>query len=432
MKKQFHIVSLLIFSIAFHACTYQRLSNEAAEFEQKGMYSDASNLYLQALQLNNQYLNAKLGLQRSGQKVIDEYLKQFNEAYDISNFDQAVYFYRKAESLKEKASTFNVSLEIPPFYDEYYSEAKAGYLEKKYALGIKLIKKSAFTDAEKVFREILEIDPYYKEANAYFIEAIYEPKYQSAKRLMSQYKYRAAHTAFQEIISGTDGYKDCDDLMAESLESARVDISIADVSNLSNESILSEQFMHLMSAKLNELDNPFLNLVEYYEGSIPDAILKTKIISYSYKPGTLLKEDIPGYLRNNVARNSTINPSNYKKVKYSEYTMEREVIIIANFELVNTRNNQVLASHQNSMAISDYLNYAEYNGDHKRLVPGYWKYLLIRNRDDVIYDNSKDVGVLKSKLNNKRNPMTKEELTQQALEKIAKTFAEKIKAYQPE
>jgi tetratricopeptide (TPR) repeat protein len=424
---------LLVISLLFSACAYQSLSKKAAEYEKQGMYKDAASLYFQSLQRNSDYLDAKLGLKRTGQKVIDDYLSKFDAAHRLANHKEAVYYYRQAEVVQKKAASYYVDLEIPPFYADYYLESKSGFLEDEYALGIKLIKKESFYDAEKVFAEIVEIDPYYKDAREQLIVARYEPKYRHAVEQMNQKKYRTAYYLFDEIIKSGGAYKDCNDLKSEAQQKATIHIGFASVTNKSGDNSINEYFNNRMAVYLNEINNPFIKLVEYQpSGQLPDALIKGEIHSINYSPGKLSSEEKPGYLRESVSRKEIINSSDYKKVKYTEYYHLRKVSMRVNCNLVNTKTNQVMTSHGKSDMLMDIVNYVEYSGDKSRLVPGYWKWLLLPSKHDVIKDNPKDYRELQKLVNGNKTNKTKQMLLNQMIDNFAKEAVKKIDAYNPD
>jgi len=433
--KRFRYTYLFLFvtSLLFSACAYQSLSKKAAEYEKQGMYKDAANLYLQSLQRNSAYLDAKLGLKRTGQKVIDDYLSKFDAAHKVANHKEAVYYYRQAETAQKTAASYYVDLEIPPFYADYYLESKSGFLEDEYALGIKLIKNEAFKDAEKIFTQIVEIDPYYKDSREQLIIASYEPKYRYAIEQMNQKKYRTAYYLFDEIIKSGVSYKDCNDLKSEAQQKATIRIGIAPVSNKSGYNSINDYFKSRLAVYLNEINNPFIKMVEYQAGGqLPDALLKGEIHTISYSPGSLSKEEKPGYLRESATRKEIISSSDYKKIKYTEYYHERKVSMRVNCNLVNTKTNQVMTSHGKSDMLSDIVNYVEYSGDKSRLVPGYWQWLLLPSKHDVIKDNPKDYQALQKLVKGEKTIKSKQQLLNQMIDRFAKETVQKINAYNPD
>ncbi len=428
--KQFFI---FIISFIFSACAYQTLSKKAAEYEKQGMYKDATSLYFQSLKRNSNYLDAKLGLKRTGQKVIIDYLSKFTAAHKVANHKEAVYYYRKAESVKTNAASFYVDLEIPPFYADYYLESKSGFLEAEYKLGVQLIKREAFYDAEKIFMQIIEIDPHYKDSRQQLITAKYEPRYQEANESLSQKKYRTAYYLFHKIIQEGGGYKDCSDLKNEAQQKATIRIGIAPVKNHTGEPSIDEYLNNRIAGYLNEINNPFIKLVEYHPGDqLPDALLKGEIHAIKYTQGRLQMEEKAGYLRESAHRAEIISSGDYKKIKYKEYSHKRSVDLRVSVELINTKTNQVMTSHSSGKMLMDYIHYVEYSGDKTRLVPGYWKWLLLPSRQDVIKDNPKSYHDLQKLVNGRKSIKTKQMLLDGLIDNFAKETVKKIDAYDPD
>src|SRR6056297_1690668 len=163
MKRIPIIAIVFMFLLSISGCTHKRLLNQGAELEQQGLYIDAFNAYYSALRTKNNMAEAKLGLQRTGRHRMENLLKKFSDAFDVANYQEAVYHYQEAKSLQEKAARYRVELSIPPYYDEYYQECKVAYLQDRYKKAVSLLEKDNFALAEQVLQEITAIDPEYKD-----------------------------------------------------------------------------------------------------------------------------------------------------------------------------------------------------------------------------------------------------------------------------
>ncbi len=427
MKNALVFASLIIIALILAAtgCTHQRPLKQGREFEQQGLYNDAYDAYYQALQTKNKPVEAKLGLQRTGRHRIESLLKDFSKAYEVSNYQEAVYHYGKATDIKDKAARFGVDLEIPPYYKEYYQESKEAYLKKQYQRSIKLLSDENFKQAAKILQEIIEIDDGYKDAKSHLRTAVFEPQYRRACKFVENKKYRSAYHLFGQIIDKTGHYKDCMELHEEAKEEATIYIGMGDITGNYHYKKEMSQLNEAIADAISKSENSFIKLVEYDDkGRVPDAILKGKLISLMYKPGIKYSDDVPGYFRK--------NENNYKKIKYDVYKQNRKISINASLKLVNTKNNELMISENYDISASDYIHYADYDGDDSRLVPGYWKYLLLPNREDVIKTNPEDVANLQSLLKARRKIKSKDELFNELSENIAEQMVKTIENYNPE
>ncbi|HKK67852.1 MAG TPA: hypothetical protein VJ946_06555, partial [Bacteroidales bacterium] len=427
------IAIVFMFLLSISGCTHKRLLNQGAELEQQGLYIDAFNAYYSALRTKNNMAEAKLGLQRTGRHRMENLLKKFSDAFDVANYQEAVYHYQEAKSLQDKAARYRVELSIPPYYDEYYQECKVAYLQDRYKKAVSLLEKDNFALAEQVLQEITAIDPEYKDVGDMLETAVYEPKYRRAKQLMNDEKYRSAYASLGGIIQNTGGYKNCNDLRQKAKEEATIDIGIAPFTSRDKDLKSVSRLQEKIADAISKTDNPFIRLVEYDDKTqVPDAIIKGDILDMQYYPGRLNKDDVPGWFRKSALRKEDISSWDYKKIKYQEYRQNSKLSISFSMKLVNTKNNELMISEQYDLSKRDNIHYASYSGDNNRLVPGYWKYRLIPNREDVIKDYPDDTEKLKALLHARETIKSRQELFNTLCETISEKTCRAVESYNPE
>ena len=78
------------------------------------------------------------------------------------------------------------------------------------------------------------------------------------------------------------------------------------------------------------------------------------------------------------------------------------------------------------------MHYATFSGEKNKLVPGYWKSLDRKSPEDVIKDNSRDVGNLRDLLNNKQEMKSTSELLNEAYNQAVQQIYKKVTSYNPE
>ncbi|MFW5767255.1 MAG: hypothetical protein ACOCXO_02695 [Bacteroidota bacterium] len=427
------IATIFVFFFSLSGCTHKRMLNKGAELEQQGLYRDAFDNYYQTLKTKDNLIEAKLGLQRTGRHCIDNILGDFSAAFEVSHYREAVYHYQEAIALQEKAKEFGMDVKIPAYYHEYYQECKIAYLDQRYREAIKLLDKNQYEMAEQALREISAIDSEYRDVDSRLETAIYEPKYLMAEQLMDEGKYRTAYGMLSRIIDETGGYKDSRELREQAREEAIIHIGIDDFKSSEKNGKLAAQVQEEIAHAISKSDNPFIKLIEYDDnGRVPDAIVKAEVISTRYYPGSLSKDNKPGWFRKSARKDDVIRSGDYKKIKYDEYSQNRKLYISLSLKMVNTKNNELMVSEQYDLSASDYIHYAKYSGDDSRLVPGYWKYLLLPNREDIIKDYPDDVRKLRSLLDARKTIKSSQQLANELSNELALKTLSAIENYNPE
>lgn len=430
------------------SCTHKRFAKKASKFEEQGMYQEASDLYYQSLIAKRSYIDAQVGLKRTGQRVVDKMYSNFMTAYNQGNNKEAVYHYLEAEAFENKLQQVDIDLVVPPYYEEYYNEVKGTYLDDQYFEGVKELNSEDFSSAERIFSEIVRIEPDYKDSKEKLNIAIYEPKYRKAVQHMGNKKYRSAYYLFSDIISNFGNYKESVDLKNESQKAATIRIAIQDIKNHSNKSELSSQIKSKIINGLNQSNDPFLKVVEYDAASKsirsskatksiqPDAIIKATIHSFNFDLGRLKKEVKRGYLEIKTSykdsEGKTKTKTSYKKVEYEELSMQRAAMIKFDVSMVDTRTNEILLTKSFNLNNKDAIHYATYDGKKQDLVPGYWKNKNTESDEDVIRSGYRDRKALQYLLNARTKIKTMDALSEELINEVSAQTVNKIVNYNPE
>ncbi|MDA3912205.1 MAG: hypothetical protein PF448_12695 [Bacteroidales bacterium] len=439
-----YFVFILILLIGA-SCSHKRFAKKASKFEEQGMYQEASDLYYQSLIAKRSYIDAQVGLKRTGQRVVDKMYSNFMTAYNQGNNKQAVYHYIEAESFENKLKQVEINLVVPPYYTEYYNEVKGTYLDDQYFEGVKKLNNEDFSGAERIFAEIVKIEPDYKDSKEKLNIAIYEPKYRQAVQYMGNKKYRSAYYLFDEIIANFGNYKESSDLKNESQKAATIRIAIQDITNHSNKSELSSQIKSKIINGLNQSNDPFLKVIEYVSDSKyskatkstqPDAIVKATIHSFNFDLGRLKKETKRGYLeiktRYKDGEGKTQTKTTYQKVQYEELSMQRSAMIKFDISMVDTRTNEILLTKSFNLNNKDQIHYAKYGGKKQDLVPGYWKNKSTESDEDVIRSGHRDRRALQDLLNARTKIKTMDALAEELINEVSAQTVNRIINYNPE
>lgn len=127
-----HLILLISLIFILCACASKRYVKKASLLENSGLYSDAANNYFNSLQKNINNIDAKLGLKRTGQLVLDDKIENFKSLYQNGSAKEAVYAYRSAEDYLKKIQGVGIKLIFPEEEKNYYREVEDTYLNQIY------------------------------------------------------------------------------------------------------------------------------------------------------------------------------------------------------------------------------------------------------------------------------------------------------------
>jgi len=436
------------------SCASKRYTKKAAKFEAVGLYEDAADYYYEAVKRKDSNVEAKLGLRKTGQLTLDKKLKEIKEAYKQADFEEVVYHYLDAKTYDDKVGSVGVDLIFPEIFESYYAEAKNYFLNALYREGIEKLNREEFNAALRIFEEIKNVDREYKDVTEKYTIAKFEPVYRDANSFLENELYRKAYYAYDEILSEAGNYKQALSLRNEAREKGTIGILVTDFGY--NQQTYGQTAVVVTSglkSQLIELNNPFIKIIDaasvqkliYENGKINmqaanlagiNAILKGKVLNIKKSRGKLYKETKKGYLKEiKKSVNSEgleVTKVDYKKTEYTQYNAANSAEIQVDFSLVSTDDNQVIVSELYKLNNSDKIDYAKFDGDKNKLVPGYWKSRGYKSDQDIIKDNWNDINTLKKLLraDQKIKPVSVllDELVDQSIDKIV----EKVDDYNPE
>lgn len=452
------IFLLLILS----ACSSKRFVNKALKYDEAGMYQEAAALYKRSLESNQTNIEARMGLTRTGNLVLEEKLKNFSSLYRNNQHKEAVYAYLNAEKYYNEIASVGVKLDLSEQYRIYYSESKEKYLSFLYEEGVKALNIEAFETAEPLLAEILSIDNAYKDTHEHWITAKYEPLYRSAINYSENGLHRKAYYAFDKIIKEIATYKESLSYKEQSLKAATITIGVLPFYANEHDQIVTASELRAKTINdVQQLKTPFYKLInDPVINSIPrlekvsnpqaaltiiqaaganisvQSVLHAKIIRLTKYTSSLSKAEKPAYLKkvteitNQAGVKETV--TNYVKTTYLEYTQQSKALITIEFSLVKLNSGEIMATDAFTFEDSDNLNYAEYKGDYKELIPGEWKKRDAKEESDKIYDDSHSISQLHQKFTTKNNFRDSNKLLALLVENAALRIAQKIEQYNPE
>jgi tetratricopeptide (TPR) repeat protein len=419
MKKIFTISMIMLsLLIVLGGCATKKYTKKGLKLEAMGQYSEAADMFYQAVTIKNTNLEAMAGLKRCGQMTLSKKLSDFNQAYNNEQNKEAVYYYQDAKAYYNKMNAVGCELNFPSFYEEYYNEAKDTYLEDKYYEASKLLDEERFPESETILREIVKIQPNYKDVKDKLVVAVNEPKYREGLRLMDAGLYRKSYFIFDGIIQAAGAYKSSYDLKSECLSKGTMTISVEPIKNYSSTTGIEGVLQSKIISGIQAANNPFIKLIDSQEGGksfqsstinpvktiVPNALLNVEITKFSYNKGQLQEFEKRGYLRKKVKvlnreTGEYETKTEYDKVIYKEYKMSRTVDMTVTYKLVNGKTGEIYKTSSKTIQTRDDINYARYTGDATNLVPGYWKDIKTASPEDYITDRPEAIRELNNMLN---------------------------------
>ena len=457
MKVKYLIYILGLFLVS---CTgTKKMTKKAVSFEQQGMYTEAANYYLNALSRKNTNVEAAMGLKRTGQLVMDDYLANFFKSHTSMQYKTAVYAYKKAEDWYEKAYLYKVSLDIPNYYVDYYNSDLSMYLDELYEQATSYLDKEQFDLGIEKLNEILRLNPTYKDAAELNKYARLEPLFRKANNALEEKKYRKAYYLFTKTIS----YKNSNELKAYALKEAQYPIAMLPFENATSvvnaHKAFESQFLNLfinnknpfikiidrvhIQTILNEQELGLSGLVDSQTAARAGdlfgakALLVGRLVSMDVKrvlPKASKKKGWESYKQKqyNASTKEYDVITKYKKVYYNEYQGRNTVSLTIEYKLISTETGEILATNLFSSKREDSVTYIKFDGNAKNLHSGSWSYKLISNDTDHVNNSYSDRKQIQNLLKANRSLRTTEDLKSVALKNVSSKAVSEINAYNPE
>lgn len=402
MKPTASIRILGVFScMVLLACTGSKpLAKKAAKLDQAGLYAEAADMYLQSVQRNTRNVDAKIGLKKTGQQLLNDKLGTFFRAFSADESrEEAVNAYISAKAYADRVGQYGVLLEIPASYAKDFAEVKGKYLVDLYTQGQDLMAKQDFKGAEAVFARIGALEPGYKDSGSLQNIAYLEPLYRSGKDALDAGHYRQAYNDLLKVTQKDAAYKDAAALRNRAVDKGRYAIAVLPFAGAKKD--ITARVQAYATTALTEINDPFIKVVDRdniqrildeqrlgMSGVVDEAsavsagkllgaqaVLIGTVIDYREETGPLKRSTKDGFASYQVKQPNPEVPgqmmlvTKYKPVKYTEYFQENKVIVSYSYKVVSMETGEVLLSKVVDQDRSDQAYYANYDGDRNGLFP---------------------------------------------------------------
>lgn len=437
--------------------THTKKGNKLAE---AGIYDEASYAYMLALANDRSYIDARIGLRNTAQKALNSYLDRFYRAHGESRSGDAVYAYRQADRFYKDVVAYNVELEFPPYYKDYYEEDLAKYLAELYEKGNVALETKRFKEAESHFKEITQLDANYKDVGSRKKMSVIIPLYEEGMVYYQAGNYRKAYGHFDRVFELDPQYKEVNQLRRIAKERATLTIAVlpfeqslayaypipvnsyilSDLANANNEFIVvidRENTEKLLKEQKISLANNSNDNLAVMAGELmgAKAILTGKIIDFGVQQPQMKHYERTGYesYQERVMNPSTKkmeNKTRYRKVMYSEFKGESAVRMKLQYQLISTESGTVLVSDVMEFSEQDVVRYVSYDGNPNNLFAGSWKSLNNAHPTDKVYTSFSHRREMESLLSGKRDFVPTTELLVKMQQRVANQVVNQVLSYE--
>jgi tetratricopeptide (TPR) repeat protein len=159
-------MTLVALTITMSSCKVKKLTKQAQQYESAGMFRQAADCYLLALERKPDKPELNIGLRRTGQLYLDELSAQGRAAFQRNDFRETVYNYLSTIDMIHRLEGAGIKLRVDPALERSYQDAKDNYLDERYNAGLRLITDQNFKEAKGIFEEIGVMDK--KEAKNFY------------------------------------------------------------------------------------------------------------------------------------------------------------------------------------------------------------------------------------------------------------------------
>lgn len=368
------------------ACTGAKRYFKAAErMEKQGLVSDAAEYYLQSLQRNPSFVDARIKLKEVGQKHLSGLASDFFRNYNTQQLEECLQSFEKLKDFHSKASALNVSLDYPKQYNDDYQKAVQNYCEKNYQSAYERVYQKNYREALPYLQNVIRYNSGYKKVAELEITAVCEPLYQSAIANLGNKDYASALSALTQIKAKSETYKDVQDLYTLASEQQVRSFMLFQPTNLSRNNLsevkdyLFTNFNQLALQKLTQFrvinNSPFQSgngLGDFNSSNNVDliqAIRKATGADYyyifdvtnrvEYDPGPS-RTKARGFIEVKTKKNDTLEIVEYKPFDYNVVKAQRSFSYEYKYKIINAATNQMVSTMAQNLRSADEVNYQEF------------------------------------------------------------------------
>jgi tetratricopeptide (TPR) repeat protein len=394
------ILLLLTFGAATTYSQSRKLEKKGAELEENGLPEEAADYYYQALLDKSDNIDAFIGLKRTAPKLLDRKLQSMVNAYNLQDFQAAFDKYNDAVNYQAKVMQVGVELEISKPFTDKFNESKEILADKYYVSGKSQFDygnyDAAISDLEKClsykspFKDAVDLESQAKEAKNV---ADAERSYRSGVSKIDAEDYRGAYYDLEKCLTYRSPYKDAANLKAEALEKGKVRIGIFEFTNDTKVyGVHGTLYSYVVTNAVN-YESPFIEVVErdnlqrlldeqklgmsgiVDESSAAQAgkilslnyVVMGRLINVTKTGGEVSSQQVSAYELYSTTTSDGVTIQRGRPVTYNVHEGSTTVTYEASYQVISVETSQILTSDIVTGSDSDYVKYATYGGDSKKL-----------------------------------------------------------------
>jgi len=446
MKKLLLIAPILL--LLLQGCvTSKSLSKKGVKLEAAGQYTAAADMYYQSIQKNPRNTDALIGMNRTGNRVMGDYLRDFSKYAMSEDYKRATYAYMDALAYQKKIKAVNVDLKIPPSSEDKFEEVKKAYISSQYEDGLKNIALEEFTKAEKNFNEVYKFNQNYKDVSELRNIAYLEPYYRKAEKLKDEKQYRDAYNIYDKILQRVGNYKDTRDHRDYVLKKGEVPIALSSVQTGRYRSYAKSVKQYVLNGII-AINDPFIKIVDRenidkvlqeqelvlsgmtksdnqveigeIEGAKYAVIFDVPIYGIEERP--MRRKAYQGfeqfqekYLKEETGKYAY--RTKYRKTTYYVYSSFRKASMSVSYKIISLSTGAILGTDIITRAFESEVLYATYSGKKSYLYP---------SNDGHVNTSRSDYRELQRLFKGNRILASRESLTNEIYKSAGRDVAQKI------
>jgi len=255
------LLILLVFLSTSCSVSSQSIK-QAKGLEAEGDFRASATAYHQFLFRKPGHKDARIGLQRTGQRVLDDLLGNFWVKYNLEDFSAAVALYQEAQDFERQIASMQIRLLWPDHYKGYFSDALGKEVDAWFAEGAKAIDAGDYTKARNLLRNIESKKPDYEGIRELKLAVEVDPWYRNGLTAMQAGQAGKAMEWFSKVNDKAPEYRDLRALMAElSSKNKRVIAVMPFQEQKRGRRIATEFGEQVVNALLN-LNNALIQLID--------------------------------------------------------------------------------------------------------------------------------------------------------------------------
>lgn len=420
----------------------------ATKQETSGLTTEAANSYYTALVRKRSFIDAQIGMKRTGQTVLNQKLAEFGRKKSLGSSKEAVYAYLDADDYKRKIGNVGINLDINQMYLDDFDAAKTNYVSELYEKGTTHLENEEYRDAEQTFKELTKFDPNFKDAKDLGDVAYLEPLYKDGKAMLEAGKFRSAYESLSKVLAKKSNYKNSLDLKNQSLEKGTITIALLPFTNGTRTQNAEVNMSAYTLSALTNIKDPFLRVVDrehmmailqeqklQLSGVVDDAtavevgkivgaqvILTGTVLKYDEKTGNINRETrtaYQSYSEKQISNGQEIVVTKYKPVEYSSFYGKSYTAMDAQVKLISLKTGELLKTNLITKRLEDEVYYARSDFDRNSLFPG---------EGGRVLTGSDKVQSFRALFNARRELKSVEELNADLYKSVSNEMAEQVKS----